>query len=329
MNKEIRGINSKGKAVYNMEQVCFGIDVGGTAVKAGLFNTEGELLNKWDFATKRTGEGKDILRDAADFIKEKITELNLKKEAIAGVGVGVPGPVMDNGEVQELPNLGLGHFNIEEEMRSLTGLKVKAGNDANVAALGEYWMGGGKGYRNVVLLTLGTGVGGGIILNGSVLAGSKGAAGEVGHILVNEKEENTCGCGKKGCLEQYASATGIVRLAKRYLNDSSKASSLRNIPEISAKSVFDCAKNGDELSMEVVEKACYYLGIAMAHIAQVVDPEAFVIGGGVSKAGEILTETVKKYYNANVMDALKNKEFRLATLGNDAGIYGAAKLILA
>ncbi|MBP1753719.1 MAG: hypothetical protein H6Q59_117, partial [Firmicutes bacterium] len=190
------------------------------------------------------------------------------------------------------------------------------------------WMGGGKGYKSLVLATLGTGVGGGIILNGHILSGSNGAAGEIGHILVNEEETSSCGCKKQGCLEQYASATGIVRLAKKFLAESDEASSLRGKEDISAKMVFDHAKAGDKLALAVVDKACYYLGLAMAHIAQVVDPEAFVIGGGVSKAGEIITETVKKHYNKYVIDSLKDKEFKLATLGNDAGIYGAAKLIL-
>jgi glucokinase len=312
-----------------MEQVCFGIDIGGTAVKVGMFNTEGQLLDKWDFATRKTGDGKDILKDSAQFILDKMKELKLEKENVIGVGVGIPGPVKDNGEVLELANLGLGHFNIEELMINHTGLKVKAGNDANVAALGELWVGGGKGYHNMVLATLGTGVGGGIILNGTVLAGSNGAAGEIGHIFVNEEETNKCGCGKKGCLEQYASATGIVRLAKNLMAKTEEASTMRSYPELSAKAVFDCAKAGDKLALETVEKACYYLGVAFAHVAQVIDPEVFVVGGGVSKAGEIITETTKKYYNEHVMDALKNKEFKLATLGNDAGIYGAAKLLLA
>lgn len=311
-----------------MNKVCFGIDVGGTAVKVGLFDTEGKLLNKWDFTTRKTGNGKDILKDAADFILGKIEDLNIKKDDVLGVGIGLPGPVKDNGEVLEMANLGLGHFNIETEMESLTGLNIKAANDANVAALGEMWMGGGKGFQNMVLATLGTGVGGGIILNGTIIAGSNGAGGEIGHIFVNDQETATCGCGKKGCLEQYASATGIVRLAKRMLSETEEPSSLRDFPELSAKSVFDCAKQGDKLALEAVEKACYYLGVAMAHVAQVVDPQVFVIGGGVSKAGEIITETTEKYYNNNVMNALKNKEFRLATLGNDAGIYGAAKLII-
>ncbi len=314
-----------------MSQVCFGIDIGGTAVKVGLFSTKGELLNKWDFSTKFTGEGKDILKDAARFVKEKMAALDLSEDDVLGVGVGIPGPIKDNGDVLELANLGKGYFNIEDEMKSVLGpkFKVKGGNDANVAALGELWMGGGKGYHNMVLATLGTGVGGGIILNGTVLAGSNGAAGEIGHIFVNNEETNSCGCGKKGCLEQYASATGIVRIAKDFLSESTEASTMRSFEDVSAKIVFDCAKEGDKLALRAVEKACYYLGVALANIAQVVDPEVFVIGGGVSKAGEIITETTKKYYNSHVMDALKNKKFELATLGNDAGIFGAAKLILA
>jgi glucokinase len=312
-----------------MEKVCFGIDIGGTAVKVGLFDMTGNLISKWDFETVRTGNGKDILKDAANFILAKMDEMQLTKDNVLGVGVGIPGPVKDNGEVLELANLGLGYFNIEEEMIGLTGLRVRAGNDANVAALGEFWVGGGKGYQNMVLVTLGTGVGGGIVLHGSLLAGSNGAAGEIGHIFVNDKETNKCGCGKVGCLEQYASATGIVRLAKQRLTECTDSSTMRTYPDLSAKTVFDCAKAGDKLALETVEKACYYLGVALAHISQVLDPEAFVIGGGVSKAGEIITETTKKYYNQYAMDALKNKEFKLATLGNDAGIYGAAKLIIA
>ncbi|NLK27175.1 MAG: ROK family glucokinase, partial [Clostridiales bacterium] len=270
-------------------KVCFGVDIGGTAVKVGLFNQDGKLLNKWSFPTRKTEYGKDIVADAAEFINEKIKELNLNREDVLGVGVGIPGPVTKDGDVLELANLGKGYFSIVEEMKSRTGFEVKAANDANVAALGELWQGGGKGYQNMVFVTLGTGVGGGIILNGSILPGSNGAGGEIGHIYVNREETLTCGCGRQGCLEQYASATGIVRLAKNLLNNSEEPSKLRQMEEISAKSIFDCAKEGDSLAMAVVDKACYYLGIAFSHIAQVIDPEAFVIGGGVSKAGEILT----------------------------------------
>ncbi len=311
-----------------MEQYCYGIDIGGTGIKVGLFSRDGIMLDKWVIATKRTENGKDVLKDAADFIKNKSLEKEIKKEQILGVGVGIPGPVKDNGEVLELPNLGIGYFNIEEEMSMMTGLRVKAGNDANVAALGEQWKGSGKGFMNMVLVTLGTGVGGGIIHNGKILAGSGGAGGEIGHLPVNYNEEELCGCGKHGCLEQYASATGIVRLAKQAIKRNSKPSKLSNGNKISAKLVFDLAKQGDSLALEVVDEACRHLGIALAGVAQVVDPEAFIIGGGVSKAGDILITHTKKHYVPNVMDALKDRKFLIASLGNDAGIYGCARLIL-
>ena len=298
---------------------CFGVDIGGTGIKVGLFNSDGVMLDKWVIATKRTEDGKDVLRDAAAFIESKLEEKAISKEEVIGIGVGIPGPVKDNGEVLELPNLGIGHFNIEEEMSKMTGLQVKAGNDANVAALGEQWMGSGKGFDSMVMVTLGTGVGGGIIYKGKIVAGSGGAGGEIGHLPVDYNETSSCGCGKKGCLEQYASATGIVRIAKKYMP---------NLDDISAKTVFDMAKEGDELALKVVDEACRYLGIALAQVAQTLDPEAFVIGGGVSKAGDILIDHIKKHYIPNVMDALKDRVFIIASLGNDAGMYGCARLIL-
>lgn len=311
-----------------MERLCFGIDIGGTGIKVGLFNFSGDLLDKWVIETRKTDNGKDVLRDAADFIEKILVDKGLSKEQIIGIGVGIPGPVKDNGDVLELPNLGLGYFNIEEEMSEMTGIKVKAGNDANVAALGEQWKGSGKGFMNMVLVTLGTGVGGGVINLGKILAGSGGAGGEIGHIPVNFNEEEFCGCGKQGCLEQYASATGIVRLAKQAIKRGDKSSTLAKTEYISAKTVFDLAKQGDALALEVVDEACRYLGIALANVAQVVDPEAFVIGGGVSKAGDILIQYIKKHYTPYVMNALKDRTFVIASLGNDAGIYGCARLIL-
>ena len=311
-----------------MEKYCFGVDIGGTGIKIGLFNAVGDLLDKWEIETIRTDNGKDVLKNAADFISSKSMEKGLTKEQILGVGVGLPGPVKDNGEILEMPNLGLGYFNIEEEMSEMTGLKVKAGNDANVAALGEQWKGNGKGFVNMVFVTLGTGVGGGIIHNGMIVAGSGGAGGEIGHLPVNPAELETCGCGKYGCLEQYASATGIVRLAKKALKENSKSSLLSDADEITSKLIFDLAKQGDELAIDIVDEACRYLGIALAGVAQVVDPEAFVIGGGVSKAGDILISYIRKHYVQNVMNALKDRAFLIASLGNDAGIYGCARLIL-
>jgi glucokinase len=311
-----------------MDKLCFGIDIGGTTVKLGLFTVDGNLVDKWEIPTRKDEGGSYILTDVALSVEKKIEDDNLDRGSIVGIGIGVPGPVTEDGTVLKCANLGWGVFNVSDEMKRLTGYETKAGNDANVAALGEMWQGGGKGYKNLIMVTLGTGVGGGVIINGEILTGSNGAAGEIGHISVNFEEEDYCGCGKTGCLEQFASATGIVKEAKRLLNDSNEPSMLRQIQYLSAKAIFDCAKEGDTLANQLVDQLGRYLGIALSHVAGVVDPQAFVIGGGVSKAGSMLTEIIKKYYEKNVMFALKNKEFRLAELGNDAGIYGSAKLII-
>lgn len=312
-----------------MEKVCVGVDVGGTTVKLGLFTEDGKVTDKWEIGTRKDEGGSFILSDIAKAITEKLEEKEIDKKDVIGIGIGIPGPITEDGTVLKCVNLGWGIFNVAEEVTKLTGIEnVKVGNDANVAALGEMWQGGGKGHKNMVMITLGTGVGGGIILNGKILTGSKGAAGEIGHITVNYEEEDTCGCGKHGCLEQFASATGIVKEAKRLLLVSDKPSKLRDLQYLSAKAIFDAAKEGDELANDLVDQLARYLGIAASHIAAVVDPEAFVIGGGVSKAGEILTTRIKQNYEKNVMFALQNKEFKLAQLGNDAGIFGCAKMVL-
>ncbi|HOO26941.1 MAG TPA: ROK family glucokinase, partial [Lachnospiraceae bacterium] len=224
-------------------------------------------------------------------------------------------------------NLGWPVMNLENELWELTKLPVKAGNDANVAALGEMWKGGGKGYDDMVLVTLGTGVGGGIIVNGKILTGSNGAGGEIGHIHVEDEEAEACNCGNKGCLEQYTSATGIVRLANRKLAQTDAPSILRR-EEVTAKTVFDAVKENDTLAVEIAEEFGEYLGKGLAAIAGVSNPDIFVIGGGVSKAGEILISYIQKYYKKYVFHASREAKFVLATLGNDAGIYGAAKLVL-
>lgn len=311
-----------------MERLCFGIDIGGTSVKLGLFTDKGDLLDKWEIPTNKEDNGSHILEDVAASVNKKIVDGKLNRDNIIGIGIGVPGPVTEDGTVIHCVNLGWGVFNVAEETKRLTGFETKVGNDANVAALGEMWQGGGRGYKNLIMVTLGTGVGGGVILNGEILTGSNGAAGEIGHITVNFEEEDSCNCGRKGCLEQFASATGIVKEAKRMLEKSKEPSKLREVSHLSAKAIFDYAKEGDDLSNKLVEQLCRYLAIAMSHIAHVVDPQAFVIGGGVSKAGTMLTEKIKKYYDNNVLFALKNKDFKLAELGNDAGIYGSAKLII-
>lgn len=312
-----------------MDKICIGVDVGGTTVKLGFFTLEGEIIHKWEIPTRTENGGQYILKDVAEAIEDELSQRSIGKDMVTGIGIGIPGPVIEQKKVIECVNLGWGQRNVAEEMTELTGISnVKVGNDANVAALGEMWKGGGEGFDSIVMVTLGTGVGGGVIINGEILTGSNGGAGEIGHMTIHLNEPDSCNCGKKGCLEQYASATGIVKEAKRALQRSSQASVLREKDHISAKTIFDEAKEGDGLAVELVEQLCKNLGLALSHVAHTVDPQAFVIGGGVSKAGEILTKTVDKYYNEFSMKALKNKKFCLATLGNDAGIYGSARMIL-
>ena len=308
-----------------MKKYVFGVDIGGTTVKLGLFDVEGNVLDKWEIPTRTENGGEKILPDIADSIREKMKQID--KDFVAGVGVGAPGPVDGKGIVHRAVNLGWGTFSIKDTLEDLLNMPVMAGNDANVAALGEMWMGGGQGYRDLVVVTLGTGVGGGIIIDGKMLTGATGAGGEIGHIHVNDEEEEICGCGNKGCLEQYSSATGITRLANQLLASSDKDSVLRG-GEVSAKTVFDAVKARDPLAVEVAEKFGKYLGDGLASIACVVNPEAIVIGGGVSKAGEILIDFIRPHYEKNVFHGSRQVKFSLATLGNDAGIYGAAKLVL-
>lgn len=311
-----------------MAKYAFGVDVGGTTVKLGLFSVEGELLDKWEITTRKDEGGRYILSDIAEALDDKLTDKLIDKSDVIGIGMGVPGPVRSDGTVIKCVNLGWGIFNVEDELERLSGLPVKAGNDANMAALGEMWQGGGKGYNNLVMVTLGTGVGGGIILDGKMLAGVHGAGGEIGHMQVSDEETETCGCGKKGCLEQYTSATGLVRAAKIALNNTDKPSKLRTVQYVSAKEIFDAAKEGDDMAIELVDQHGKCLGRALAQIACVVDPEVFVIGGGVSKAGQMLIDTTAKYYESFAFHACKGVKFELATLGNDAGMYGGAKAVL-
>lgn len=311
-----------------MADYVFGVDVGGTSVKLGLFDRSGTVLDKWEIPTRTDNGGENILPDIAESIREKMAERKLEKADIAGVGVGVPGPVDREGIVHKAVNLGWNHFNLKEKLEQLLdGVRVEGGNDANVAALGEMWKGGGQGHKNLVAVTLGTGVGGGIIINGEIMTGAIGAGGEIGHIHVEDSETESCGCGNYGCLEEYASATGIARLANRALKTSDKDSVLRT-GKVSAKTVFDAVKEGDELAIEIARQFGEYLGKGLGIIAGIINPEIFVIGGGVSKAGEILFDYIKPSFYKTVFHGSKDTIFALATLGNDAGIYGAAKMVL-
>lgn len=311
-----------------MRNYGFGIDIGGTTIKMGLFKVDGTLLEKWEVVTRKEENGKYILVDISKEIKGKMKEKGIHRHDIVGVGIGVPGPVSGDGTVLKCVNLGWGIFNVEETLSEMIDLPVKAGNDANVAALGEMWQGGGKGYKNVVMVTLGTGVGGGIIIDGNVISGTNGAGGEIGHIKVVKNETETCGCGKTGCLEQYASATGIVKEAQKLLKSKERPSLLRDSSEITAKLIFDAAKEGDELANILVEDLGEKLGSALANVSCVCDPEVFVIGGGVSKAGMILINVIRKHFIDKAFHACEGTKFELAKLGNDAGIYGGVKLVL-
>ena len=310
-----------------MKSYCFGIDVGGTSVKCGLFNTDGTLLEKWEIPTRTENKGENILPDVAETIKAKIAEKNIDKDDIEGVGIGIPGPINSKGEAACAVNLYWGFTPVAQILSDLTGLKAQAGNDANVAALGEAWKGAAAGSQNVIMVTLGTGVGGGIIIDGKIVAGSHGAGGEIGHALVVRDEAEKCNCGNHGCLEQYASATGIVRVAGRMLAASDDDSTLRELQNITAKDVLDAFKAGDAVAQELVEEVGRILGGALGSIAVVIDPEMFVIGGGVSRAGQILLDAVQKYFKERVFKSCQETKFVLASLGNDAGMYGCAKMI--
>lgn len=311
-----------------MAEYVFGVDIGGTTVKLGLFDIQGNVIDKWEIPTRTENGGVNILPDIAGSIQNKMSEKTISRENVAGVGVGAPGPVDKDGVIHKAVNLGWSEMNLKKELSTLLdGMRVEGGNDANVAALGEMWKGGGQGHENLVAVTLGTGVGGGIIINGKIMTGSTGSGGEIGHIHVEDDEPEACGCGNHGCLEEYASATGITRLANRKLKASDKDSVLRQ-GEVSAKTVFDAVKTGDELAIEIAQQFGDYLGKGLAVIAGIVNPEIFVIGGGVSKAGDVLFEYIRPSFDKTVFHGCKETQFALATLGNDAGIYGAAKMLL-
>ena len=292
-----------------MKKYGFGVDVGGTTCKIGLFDNTGVILDKWEIKTNTENNGASILDDIVAALEGKMADAGISKDDVEGVGIGVPGPVKNDSIVCQCVNLGWGTFDVAETLSGKIGLPVKVGNDANVAALGEMWKGGGQGCKNGVMVTLGTGVGGGVIINGSIIGGVHGAGGEIGHMKVSDTETDVCGCGKCGCMEEYASATGIERKKKKRL------------------AADDAAKAGDAVSLELVETLGTILGGALASVACVADPEMFVIGGGVSKAGQILLDVVQKHFKERAFQACEDTKFVLASLGNDAGMYGCAKMI--
>ena len=314
-----------------MKEYAFGIDLGGTTAKIGLFTTSGALLEKWEVATDTSHAGEHILENLAVAILGKMKEQSIQPEQVEGVGIGVPGPVLDSSIVPIVcANLGgWGERNVSAQLSGLlNGLKVLVGNDANVAALGEIWMGAAKGAKNAVMVTLGTGVGGGVVVNGKVIDGVHGAGGEIGHITVNRHETAVCGCGKRGCLEQYSSATGVVRCMKKLLDENPDTPCVLRGTEFAAKDVFDAARNGDALAAREVDEMSDTLGMALANIASTVDPEAFLVGGGVARAGDVLFAPLNKHFKEYAFKSCREIPIKQASLGNDAGIYGAVRLIV-
>lgn len=309
-----------------MDTLYFGVDIGGTATKLGAFAENGTLLDKWEIPTDSGEQGSHILpAAAAEITRYAAGDLH----RVAGVGVGVPGPVLRNGTVSRCVNLNWSRFNPARELSALLhGVPVFAGNDANVAAMGEYWQGSGQKAHSLVLVTLGTGVGSGIILDGKIVYGAHGLGGEVGHTLANPDEPLPCNCGHYGCLDQTASATGIARHAARLLAADGTPSSLRALEAITARDVFDAAKAGDAVALKAVDLCMGFLGRSLSMLTCIIDPELFIIGGGVSKAGQFLIDALKRHYDAEATLTDTKADIVLASLGNDAGIYGAAKLAI-
>lgn len=312
-----------------MKPYAFGVDLGGTTVKIGLFETSGALLEKWEIPTRTQNHAENLLPDIAAALLNKLTEKGIVTAQVEGVGMGVPGAVLNDRFVKPCVNLDQwGGFDVAEALEDLCGFPAKIINDANAAALGEMGAGGGKGRKNVVFVTLGTGVGGGVIVDGKLLAGVHGAGGEIGHIKVKDTHDTPCGCGKRGCLEQYSSATGIVNETKKFLQNSNAPSRLRSLETITAKNIFDLAKDGDAVALNQVEEMTRLLGKALAAVSCVCDPEVIVLGGGVSRAGSIIIDNVEKWFREYAFPAAESTEFALAQLGNDAGIYGGVQMIL-
>lgn len=311
-----------------MSKYVWGVDVGGTFIKLGLFSDEGECIDHFEIPTIIEDKGSRILPDIAAAIKDYMDKNHYAREDVSGIGLAVPGPVDSEGIITKAVNLGWGVFNINKEMEELTGLKVFAINDADAAAAGEIWQGAAKGEKSAVMITLGTGIGGGIFLENGLLIGRKGSAGEIGHIPVNDGETVVCKCGNKGCVEQYSSARGIIRVAKLLLEESNKPSKLRDYEEITPREVFALAEEGDAIALEVVDRFGYHLGKAIGIIISIIAPEVVVIGGGVSKAGKIVLDAIEKYYKDYTFHASRDVPLVLAKLDNRAGMYGAAKILL-
>ncbi len=309
-----------------------GVDVGGTSIKMAFINLMGDIIYSWEIDTDKRKSGRYIPIDIARSIDKKLNELNQTKSKLIGIGIGAPGPVNEqDGSIEIAINLGWENFPLQNILERETSLPVVVDNDANIAAIGEMWKGAGKGAKNLICVTLGTGVGGGIIVNGEIVRGANGAGGEIGHITSVPKDGSPCNCGKTGCLETVASATGITRLALEELASANRISKLRDHYDthqtVTSKLVFDAVKEGDEIAKQVIDQVTFYLGVAIANLANGLNPEKIVIGGGVSKAGHALLTPLKEQFSQFAFPRVaQGAELVIATLGNDAGIVGGAWL---
>lgn len=312
------------------QEIYVGVDVGGTSIKVGICNADGDLIQTYEGPTEVNKGSDAILHNIAKYARAIVDESTYEWEQVGGVGIGIAGFLdIPNGIVKFAPNLKMENVDLKTFLENELQKTIKVNNDANVAALGEAWAGAGKGISHCVCYTLGTGVGGGIIINGKIVEGFQGMAGELGHIaIVPDLEAIQCGCGKMGCLETVSSATGIIRMAKDAVERGDRTS-LSQVENIMAKDVIDAAKAGDEVAARIVQRAAYYLGKSMATMAIVLNPQYFIIGGGVSKAGEFLFEQIREVFEKYTLDQAKeNVKIVPAILGNNAGVVGAAGLIL-
>lgn len=314
-----------------MEKWLIGVDLGGTTIKIAFISNDGDILDKWEIPTDTSDGGRNIVSDIAKSIEQKVTQYQKKITDFKGIGVGAPAFLnMSTGFVYQAVNLGWKNFDLKSELEKKTNLPAIIDNDANVAAIGEMWKGAGDGSTDVLCITLGTGVGGGVIINGEIVHGVNGMAGEIGHITVLPEAGELCNCGKRGCLETVASATGLVRLAMVDLSLQPQSILFNQHSQhgyINSKMIMEAAKQNDSYAVEIVNKGMFYLGLAIANIGNTINPEKIVIGGGVSKAGSFLLQSISKYFKQFALERVSDgADLVIATLGNDAGIIGSAWL---
>lgn len=312
-----------------MKPYAFGVDLGGNAIKIGLFQTTGNLVDKWTIPARLEDRGSHLLPDVVDSIRAKMESHSLSWESVEGVGMGVPGPVGQDGTVLRCVNLGWDVLNVPQAVRELEPAieKLQVANDVNAATLGEMWQGGAQWNNSAVMVTLGVGIGSGIVVDNKVFVGSTGAAGEIGHMCVNPKETERCTCGNYGCLEQYCSDTGLVRSAKQVLEEMSQAASVLREGEITPQAICEAAKKNDPVATEVLDRFGQLMGQALTAVACTVNPQVFVIGGALSQGGMVILKPIETYFRRYAFHAFRNTPFVLAELGDDAGIYGSVRML--